>query len=141
MITLRERILQSARFLVVGIAGTALYAALAFGLKWTGMPVFWAHAIASAVSLVASYYGQKIFTFQISGDHARRGPRFIIATGILVTVQSGMVFLMDGLGLDPNITLTASTLFYPPSSYLIHTFWTFRKSRPVELANATAPDT
>lgn len=141
MIGTREQLMQLLRFLIVGLAGTALYALLAFGLIWIAAPLFLSHAIASVISLIASYFGHKSFTFQIAGDHARRGPRFILATVMLVTAQSGLVLLLDRFGLDPNLTIAASTLFYPPSSYLLHTLWTFRRSEPVQINNASDPDT
>ena len=114
------------RFAIVGIAGTLLYAGLAFGLEHAGVPVFFAHAVASAISLAASYLGQKIFTFQIRGQHREMGARFVIATALLVSTQSAIVFVLDQAGVDPRIVLLISTLFYPPASFILHTFWTFR---------------
>lgn len=114
------------RFGLVGLLGTLLYAGLAFGLEHAGLPVLWAHIIASAISLIASYMGQKIFTFGVRSQHREMGPRFALATAGLVTVQSVLVFGLSRAAVDPQLVLTASTVFYPPSSFLIHTFWTFR---------------
>lgn len=114
------------RFAIVGVAGTLLYASLAFGLEFSGVQVFFAHAVASGISLAASYLGQKIFTFGIRGQHRQMGTRFAVATALLVATQSILVLSLDHAGIDPSIVLLASTLFYPPASFLLHTFWTFR---------------
>lgn len=114
------------RFAAVGVAGTLLYAVLAFGFNAGGLPIMVSHGVASALSLIASYFGQKLITFRISGEHVKRGSRFFVATALLVTVQSTMVFVLDRVGVPQNLTLLISTLYYPPASYLIHTFWTFR---------------
>lgn len=114
------------RFGLVGVLGTLLYAGLAFGLQHGGIPVFWAHVFASAISLAASYAGQKVFTFGVRGQHRAMGLRFAIATAGLVTVQSALVFALSRCGLPAHQVLLASTLYYPPASFLTHTFWTFR---------------
>lgn len=133
--------MQLARFALVGVGGTLLYAVIALSLKAWGLPVFACHAVASAISLVVSYFGQKIFTFGIAGDHARRGARFFVATAILVVLQSSLVIALGQLDVSSNLTLIASTLFYPPASYLMHTFWTFRKDGVLADEPPTSQDT
>ncbi|MEP0313258.1 GtrA family protein [Hyphomonas sp.] len=128
--TLRARVLEILRFGLVGLAGTAIYAAVAYCLSWNEVPVLYAHIVASVVSLVVSYIGQKKFTFRVRGGHRRVGARFIIGTAIVVAGQSFVVWLLDLLGLTPNLTLLAGILFYPLASYIIHSFWTFRPQRP-----------
>ncbi len=115
------------RFGLVGVLGTLLYAGLAFGLEHAGLAVFWSHIISSAISLCASYLGQKRFTFGVRGQHREMGLRFILATAGLVTAQSLLVFALSKAGVEARLVLLASTLFYPPSSLLVHTFWTFRQ--------------
>lgn len=114
------------RFAFVGVLGTLLYAGIAFGLEYAGFPVFWAHVIASGISLLASYIGQKTFTFGVYGQHREMGLRFTLATAGLVATQSVLVFGLSWAGVESHIVLLISTLFYPPSSFLVHTFWTFR---------------
>lgn len=115
------------RFGLVGVLGTLLYAGVAFGLERAGLPVFSAHVLASAISLAASYVGQKIFTFNVRGQHRKMGFRFAVATAGLVAVQSTIVFVLSRSDVPPQLVLLAGTLFYPPASFLIHTFWTFRE--------------
>jgi putative flippase GtrA len=122
----RDFAVQTLRFLVAGLAGTAIYAGCAFGLAGAGVSVLWAHSIAYIASILASYFGQKIFTFQIRGDHRRNGPRFVIATIALAATQFALVAGLNAARLPETWTLLASTLFYPPASFLVHTFWTFR---------------
>lgn len=120
--------METARFACVGLAGTAIYAIFAYGGLWSGWSAFWAHVLGSIVSLVFSYAAQKIFTFRIRGDHKRSAPRFVIATIIIVVLHTALVWILDHLGVAPRITLLAGILFYPPASYLLHKFWTFRPS-------------
>jgi len=117
------------RFAAVGVMATLLYAALAFGLEASGLAVFHAHIIASGISLIASYLGQKIFTFGVRNQYRKTGVRFAAATALLVCTQSAIVLLLDRYGVSPGLVLLTSTLFYPPASFLIHNFWTFRTAR------------
>ena len=121
-----DRILEVLRFAAVGIAGTLMYAIVAFAGVGLGAKAFPAHVIASASSLVFSYAGQKIFTFRIKGGHRRLGPRFVIATLIVVALQTLIVWTLSRIGVSADLTLLAGIVFYPPASYIIHTFWTFR---------------
>lgn len=122
----RESMYQLARFILVGLSGTLVYAGVAYGLLWNGADTIIAHAAGTAISLAVSYLGQKIFTYQIAGRHKEAGVRFIAATAIVMTAHAALVFLLNSAGINANLVLLAGILFYPPASYLIHTFWTFR---------------
>lgn len=122
----REFLVRTLRFLFVGLAGTAIYAGFAFGLAGAGVQVLWSHSIAYIISILASYFGQKVFTFQIRGNHSRNGPRFVIATIALAVTQFALVAALNVARVPETWTLLASTLFYPPASFMVHTFWTFR---------------
>ncbi len=123
----RQRILEALRFAAVGLSGTAAYAAIAYGAIWSGLGAFPAHLLASFLSLIFSYAGQKIFTFRIRGDHRRSGARFAFATAFVVALHTGLVWVLNHFGLTKEFTLLAGILFYPPASYFMHTFWTFRR--------------
>lgn len=122
----KERLLQIARFAAVGLCATAIYFSLALAFVKAGMHVAKAHVIAYAVSILASYLGQKIFTFGVRGDHRRNGPRFILATAFIAAIQFGLVMLCKRLGASDLTTIVISTLYYPLASFVVHTFWTFR---------------
>lgn len=129
-------IARTFRFAIVGIASTIIYAALAFGLLAAGFATLWAHSIAYVISILASYAGQKVFTFGIRGQHRRNMPRFIIATIGLAVTQFLLVALLEFLKVDPRITLAISTLYYPPASFVVHNLWTFRGSSSEPAAEA-----
>jgi putative flippase GtrA len=122
----RKRIVQTVRFAAVGICATALYFFLGLALVTAHIPLFWAHWIAYAVSIVFSYLGQKIFTFGVRGEHRRMGPRFLAATGVLAATQFALVAILKQTGAADILTLGASTIYYPIASFFVHTFWTFR---------------
>ena len=124
-------IAKAIRFAGVGLIGSAIYAGLAFGSVVAGLDILFAHTIALTISLLASYVGQKIFTFGVRGGHQRTGPRFAIATAGLVSVQYLLVLGFQAVGPSDYVTLWVSTLFYPPASFLIHTFWTFKAKNRV----------
>ena len=124
---MRKSLGELVRFTAVGLAGTALYAIIAFSMNAFHFSPIAAHGVASAISLVFSYLAQKAFTFRVKGNHRRTGPRFLIATALLVFLQTMLVVLLNWAEVPERATLLASTLFYPPASYLMHTFWTFRR--------------
>ena len=130
-----RRVAQTVRFAAVGVCATALYFFLGLTLVRTFTPLFWAHWIAYAVSIVFSYIGQKIFTFGVRGEHRRMGPRFMTATAVLAATQFGLVAILKQAGAADILTLGASTLYYPIASFFVHTFWTFRTT-----TNATGTD-
>lgn len=115
------------RFAIVGLLGTIVYALIAFAMTRSGLPIITAHTVALIVSLIVSYTGQKIFTFGIRGENRRLGPRFFLATGAIVIVQYVLVISLSYAQLSSDLIVLISTLYYPPTSFLVHNFWTFKK--------------
>lgn len=130
----RDFLMRTARFVLVGIGGMLIYAACAYGLLFARTPIMTAHIVAYGVSLLASYLGQKIFTFGIRGNNRRNLPRFVIATAAIASVQLVLVAGLEHAGIDPKLTLLASTLYYPPASFLVHNLWTFRTHNSTTVA-------
>lgn len=121
-----ERIRTLVRFVVMGLVSTATYFLTALGATRLGASVEHAHIIGLGISLAVSYYGQKVFTFRIDGNHKRHGPRFLIATGIIILMQFILVIALKQLGLTPVWIFLTSSAFYPVASLIIHWSWTFR---------------
>jgi putative flippase GtrA len=122
----RGFLVRTARFVLVGIAGTLIYAVCAYGMLFSNLSVLTAHIIAYGVSLLASYIGHKIFTFGIRGDNRRNLFRFVTATAVIALVQLGLVAGLEHARIDPKLTLLISTFYYPLASFLVHNLWTFR---------------
>lgn len=113
-------------FLIVGLAGTAAYAIIGYSMIALGADVMVAHIAASVLSLIFSYLAQKIVTFKVRGMHRRIGPRYAIATAILLVLQVIIVGILNALDVQDTFNLLAIILFVPPASFLIHNFWTFK---------------
>lgn len=130
----RAFVFRGLRFAGVGLAATAIYAAAGYTLLHVGLPVLGAHAGAYVVGLVASYFGQKLFTFGVRGQNRRVGVRFAIATAVLASSQFLLVWALERLGAHDQFVLAVSTVYYPPASFLLHSFWTFRKKPEIQQA-------
>lgn len=124
--------MRAVRFFFIGLIGTGAYVLIGYSLIWSGMHVILAHVIATALSLIVSYTVQKTFTFKVNGMHRRMGPRFLIATAALVLTQLTLVTCLKHLDVQSELILVASTLFYPPASFLVHNFWTFKTGNATE---------
>lgn len=124
--TMEEFAARAVRFGAVGFAATAVYFFAGMALVETGLHVVAAHVIAFAAGFLVSYFGQKRFTFRIRGRHRDAGPRFAIATAVLVAAAFLLVLALDALGVPPRWTIVANTVFYPMASFLLHNAWTFR---------------
>lgn len=122
--------LRLLRFASVGVAATALYAGLFYALLWSHVAVMPSHLIAQVLSLLASYLGHKNFTFQVQGSHALTGARFALTTLILAGSQSLLVSWLDSTALAKEVLIAVSTLYYPATSLLLHSLWTFREPKP-----------
>lgn len=120
----RADLMKLARFVIVGGLATLVYVATGFILLEFEATVLVAHIVASVVSLVFSYVGQKIVTFGIRGEHRRMGPRFAIATAGLLVFQFCLVWLASRLGASDGLALILNTIIYPPTSFLVHSVWT-----------------
>lgn len=117
------------RFIVVGLAATATYAACAITLnrslaEWGAVTI---HVIAFAVSLVVSYLGHHQFTFGLRGRHKFYLPRFVFVTACLLLASTAMTYVCDRvLQLDGTAIAVGVSIFYPVASYLANLLWTFR---------------
>ncbi|MEM9412115.1 MAG: GtrA family protein [Planctomycetota bacterium] len=125
----QDFVVKAIKYGMVGILATVAYAALGLFLTYTGSPLFLAHTIALVVSLGLSYIGQKVFTYGIRKDHRRVGTRFVIATTLIVVGQYALVYSLNLARLSDSLTILISTIYYPPTSFLVHTFWTFTKQK------------
>ncbi|MFC7764908.1 GtrA family protein [Leucobacter soli] len=64
------------RFVLVGLANTAIDFGLLFALRALGVPLVPANMISTAVALAFSFFANRSFTFRAAGSGARRGRRW-----------------------------------------------------------------
>ncbi len=88
-----------------------------------------AHVVASVISLAASYIGQKIYTFEARDQNRKYGARFLIATTLIAGSQFLIVLgLSEYTDSSDFLILFVATVYYPATSFLIHSFWTFKQT-------------
>jgi len=117
-----------ARFGVVGTMATLIYVVVTVivGDLRFGLSAVTANVAGFATSLIFSYFGHALATYEVGGEHQRYAPRFVVATAILVAVCSMLTYgLVDVLGFDRRFAAITVAVFFPISSVLLHTAWTF----------------
>jgi putative flippase GtrA len=75
------RIVELARFALVGSGATLLYGAIGLVLLHAGMAATSSSVIAYCLAGALSYCGHKFFTFGSQGEHAKEAPRFVLVNG------------------------------------------------------------
>lgn len=127
--TLSKWMWRTCKFAAIGILGTIIYAMVGLLCVRAGLSLMSSHILAFIISNAVSYFGQKVFTFSIAGEHRTMGARFALAIAMLVISQT-IVILMSArlLGLSNSTSILIGTVYYPPASYLLHSLWTFRQT-------------
>ncbi|WP_245525683.1 MULTISPECIES: GtrA family protein [unclassified Mesorhizobium] len=131
-----------ARFGLVGIAATILYAALAIAFaKWDriGFSPVQASLAAYAAAALFSYLAHKSVTFMSSGSHRSEAPRFVLltVTGFAVA-YTAPVLLTGKLDLPPIIAVVVTCLLIPAVNLLVLDRWVFADQRPDQRGDRSA---
>lgn len=115
------------RFGVVGGAATASYFLL--GLLFVNLlsfPPLLGNALAYALSFIVSYLGQCLWTFEAkNGSHLKMLPRFAIAQGIGLVINSCIIVICMRLGLGYELSMLVAIFLVPVFVYLVCKFWVF----------------
>jgi putative flippase GtrA len=121
-----------ARFGLVGIAATILYAALATALiqRDRGLSPVQASLVAYTAAALFSYLAHKFVTFMSIGSHRSQVPRFIVLTAAGFAVAYAMPALLTlDLGLPPIISVLATCLLIPALNLLVLDRWVFTERK------------
>ena len=119
---------QWLRFVAVGVFTTAIYLVVSVGLSsWPLHVPQWAASLAGfAVSFMVSYLGHLNFTYRAEPDHLRYGLRFALGTSALIAGFSALSqYLNTHFHIGHLWSNVFVAIFFPPSSFLLHTFWSF----------------
>jgi putative flippase GtrA len=118
------------RFGVVGVGCAALYAALAWGLTTIGgMSPVAASVAAYSVAGVASYLGQKLFTFQSDAPHADAAPRFLAVFLVGIAIATAAPLLMtERMHLPPLAAIVFTCGVVPLVNYGVLGSLVFRRA-------------
>jgi putative flippase GtrA len=117
------------RFGLVGIAATALYAALASLLmsrEWIGLSAVQASLAAYAAAALFSYLAHKGVTFMSRGRHRSEAPRFLVLTATGLAVAYCAPALLTGmLGLPAIVPVVSTCLVIPVLNLMVLGRWVF----------------
>ncbi|RWN52851.1 MAG: GtrA family protein [Mesorhizobium sp.] len=137
--TARTGLKLLARFGLVGIAATILYAALAAAFaKWEriGFSPIQASLAAYAAAALFSYLAHKSVTFVSGGSHRSEAPRFLLlaVTGLAVAYGAPALLTVK-LGLPLIIPVLATCLLVPAINFVVLDRWVFAKRSPDQHGN------
>ncbi|MER8499629.1 GtrA family protein [Mesorhizobium sp. M0208] len=120
---------RPARFLIIGLGATLLYALLAAVFSMgdaVSMRPASASVLAYAIAAVFSYAGHKYFTFVSSGAHRFEAPRFFVLTLLGLAVSFLLPAVLSGiLGLQAQIPIVLTCLVIPLVNYVMLRHWVF----------------
>ncbi|HJQ61106.1 MAG TPA: GtrA family protein [Vineibacter sp.] len=117
------------RFIVVGIASSAIFLALAYALPAVGVPAFVGSLVAYLVSLAVAYVGQRVWTFGARHAHGYALPRYaILQTGCALATALLAEILVVAFGVSLLVMSIVTTLFAGMVSYVGTWIWVFPDS-------------
>jgi len=118
------------RFVLVGLAVTALYLVLVLALDAAGIGARLASVLALAATWAASYLAQGRITFRAEDLGARPLLRFAAMSILGLGIAQGFTIgLYEMLGLPLWVAALAICIAIPASNFLLMNFWVFRARR------------
>jgi putative flippase GtrA len=120
------------RFVLVGIAATALYAILAtLFMTRVGLSAVPASLAAYAAAALFSYLAHKSGTFMSRGRHRAEAPRFVLLTAVGLAVAFAAPALLTGvLGLPGIVPVLVTCILIPALNLLALDRWVFARRKP-----------
>lgn len=120
---------QPARFLIIGLGATLLYALLAAVFSMGETPLMRpasGSVLSYVIAALYSYAGHKYFTFASSGAHRFEAPRFFVLTLLGLAVSFLLPAVLSGiLGLQAQIPIVLTCLVIPLVNYVMLRHWVF----------------
>ncbi len=101
-------------FAVVGLAATALYAALALLFGSFGWSAVGASVAAYVLAAAFSYAGHKFLTFMSPGSHSSELPRFVASTALGLGLATALPLVLSSWFGMPNIVPVVATCTVVP---------------------------
>ena len=139
------------RFGMVGGAATLVYILLGllFVNLW-GMYVLVGHALAYALSFIASYLGQSMWTFRAarpvggpphwaSVPHWSRILRFATVQALGLGLNSAIIWLLMRARLTYGAAMPIAVVSVPVTVYLLCKYWVFRQGAGAKPSTQAAP--
>lgn len=116
------------RFAVVGVAATAVHAAVfALVVETTRVDPVAATAVAFAVAFVCGFVLNRRWTFGSRADPLAQLPRYLAAQLVGLALSAAiMAFAVHGRHWSPYVGLALSIALVPPVTYALARWWVFR---------------
>jgi putative flippase GtrA len=120
-----ERARQPLRFVVVGVANTALDIGLFMGLIALGVPVIPANMVSTAAALLFSFLVNRSYTFRAGPGVAGQAARFIVVTLIALWVLQPAVIWLASTWLDPLLPRAGALLVAKLLATVVSLVWNY----------------
>jgi putative flippase GtrA len=124
--------LEAYRFLVVGLLNTAVGLSVIFAaMGLFGFNDIAANAVGYAVGLTVSFIGNRHWTFRDNGPKGATLARFLLSFAFAYVVNLIVVlFVRDGLHLNPYFAQLAGICVYTPLFFVISRSLVFTERTP-----------
>jgi len=121
---------QFSRFLLVGVANTALGYAVIFACMYlAGLSPELSNAVGYLVALVVSYFLHRHFTFRSARRRNTEFVRFVIVFLIAYTANFiVLVVLVRGLGIHAALSQVVAGVVYVGTAYLLNKRYVFHST-------------
>ena len=125
------------RFIIVGIANTAIDFIVLLSLTAVGLPLVAANFISTSVALTFSFFANRTFTFGSTGKKRSQALRFLLVTLVGLWVLQPIVLVLAVPVLEGMLSREASivvakliaTVVSMVWNYLLYDSLVFRKSQ------------
>jgi putative flippase GtrA len=120
-----ERVRRPLRFVVVGVANTALDIGLFMALIALGVAVVPANMVSTAVALLFSFLVNRSYTFRAGPGVTGQAARFVVVTLIALWVlQPAVIWLISGW-LEPLLPRAAALLIAKLLATVVSLVWNY----------------
>ena len=118
---------RPARFILIGLASTAVYFALLLALRSVIASTTILAALCYALSMCFNYVAQGLWTFQTQRLSTRSLGRYAIVQGMALAINAlAMGILVDGLGWALLLSQVLVTGFVAVCVYVLSAIWVYQ---------------
>lgn len=113
------------RFVIVGVANTALDFALLFLLTRLGVPLIAANMISTGVALTFSFFLNRSYTFGSSGGAGTQAVKFVLVTLVGLWILQPIVLVLGMAVLPSLFSQDLALLFAKGAATVVSMVWNY----------------
>ncbi|GAA1926649.1 GtrA family protein [Microbacterium aoyamense] len=125
MATPASRMQRPWRFIVVGLANTAIDICLFLALTWLNMAVIPANMISTTVALAFSFFVNRFYTFRAGPGMIGQAVRFLVVTMFALWVLQPLVIWIVSLWLVPLLPEMWALLIAKLAATVVSLIWNY----------------